>query len=317
MLPVSALASALGLVAAASSPTDLSAAASASDRPPECAPLSGPTGPSVWQLARAPSLAAYCELIARAQACLATDPKGARRAAEQAEARLPGRASPQVVLGRAALSMGDAEGAEGFFARARALDPRSLDNPSVLRDVALALAATNRRAEARVVYEALVPRIELLADNELRVAVLLDAALVVMADEAARPKPSLGEVIAYLREATRLPPSARASDVLLALALALDRAGDPAGADATLSQLARLVASRRAGFVAAATIGDRVALAALAEERSSRSRAILMWQDALAGPSKASPWAAAARARLDRLRRRSAPIAPPAPRERR
>lgn len=299
------LASAMGLVAAAAGPTDLSAAARASDRPPECAPLSGPSGASTWQLARIPALVAYCELIARAQARLATDPKGARLAAEQAEARMPGRASPQAILGRAALSMGDPEGAEVLFARARAIDPRSLDTPSVQRDVALALAATNRRGEARAVYETLVPRIALLADNELRVAVLLDAALVVMADEASQPKPRLGEVIAYLREATRLPPSARASDVLLTLALALDRAGDPAASDATLAQLARLVAPRRAEFVVAATIEDRGALSALAEEQSSRPRATRLWQEVLAGPGKESAWAPAARARLERLRSRS------------
>jgi tetratricopeptide (TPR) repeat protein len=311
VVPAFTLASAVSLVVAALGPTDLSAAARASDRPPECAPLSGSSGASTWQLARIPSLVAYCELIARAQARLATDPRGARLAAEQAEAWLPGRASPQVVLGRAALSMGDAEGAEVLFERARAIDPRSLDNPSVQRDVALVLVATNRRSEARAVYEVLVPRIALLADNELRVAVLLDAALVAMADEAARPKPRLGEVVAYLREATRLPPSARASDVLLTLALALDRAGDPAASDATLAQLDRLVVPRRAEFVVAATIEDRVALSALAEERTSGPGAVRLWQEVLVGPGKASAWAAATRARVERLRRSSAPAAPP------
>jgi tetratricopeptide (TPR) repeat protein len=305
------LASITSVVGAVPRPVGLSAAATASDRPPECAPLSGVNGASVWQLARVPNLVGYCSLMATAQVRLSTDPRGARRAAEEAQARLAGRASPQVVLGRAALATGDAEGATTFFGRARALDPRSLDNPSVMRDVALALAATNRRAEARIVYETLVPRIQLLADNELRVAVLLDAALVVMADEAAKPRPSLAEAIAYLREATRLPSSARASDVRLTLALALDRAGEPVRSDSALVEVSWQVAPHRPEFVAAATIEDRLALSALAEERTSRPRAIRLWQELLAGPGKTSAWAPSTRARIERLRRSPSLNEPP------
>src|SRR6185503_7469389 len=84
----------------------LAAAAAASGRPRECtgSRRSASKGPSVWEVARVPNLGRYCDLVARAQAELATSPEAARESAAEADRALPGHASPAVVMARAALA---------------------------------------------------------------------------------------------------------------------------------------------------------------------------------------------------------------------
>src|SRR5688572_4019285 len=91
--------------------TGLGAAAAASGRPRECAPAPrrGSHRPSVWQRVRVPNLGRYCDLIARAQAQLATAPGQARAAAREADATMPGRAATAVILARAALALGEVD----------------------------------------------------------------------------------------------------------------------------------------------------------------------------------------------------------------
>jgi tetratricopeptide (TPR) repeat protein len=307
--------------------SSLSAAAAASGRPPECtsrARRALARGPSVWELARVPNLQRYCDLMARAQAELATMPVEAKKAAEEADQALPGRAPPSVAIARAALALGNVEEAARAFERARAADPRSVEDPSTLHDLGRTLARAGKRDEALVVYRALVPRIDLLGSTDRRVAVLLEAAHVSMtvgAEGGALPSPAdlakakpphpaptlrapLDEAIAYLREARQRPPTQLAGDVMLSLALALDRAGDRDEADATLAEAQRSGAKLRAGtldYLAAAE--DRGALDALAAEGSDRAAAQKAWEGYLAGPGGKGPWAAAARARLDALKK--------------
>ena len=178
LLLVSALLSPAALPAGLGHGAGLSAAAAASGRPPECSSGSKRAlarGPSVWELARVPTLQRYCDLMARAHAELSTMPEAARKAAQEADEALPGRAAPQVVLARAALSTGTIEEAARAFERARALDPRSVEDPSTMHDLARVLVRTGKRDEALVVYRALVPRVDLLATTDHRVAVLLEA----------------------------------------------------------------------------------------------------------------------------------------------
>jgi tetratricopeptide (TPR) repeat protein len=308
----------------------LSAAAAASGRPPECMAGSRRAlsrGPSVWEEARVPNLRRYCDLMARAQTKLATQPDAAKAAAIEADTALPGRPSPAVVLARAWLLLGAVEEAARAFEKARALDPRSVEDPGTMHDLARVLAKTGKRDEALAVYRALVPRVDLLGTTERRVSVLLEAAHVSMAAEGAgtatlpaevgskTPRSRLDEAVAYLREARQRPPTQLAGDVLLSLSLVLDRKGDREQAEAAIAEAQRTGAKTRAGtleYIAAPD--DAAALAALAAEGTDRAAAQKGWEGYLAGAGGKGPWAAAARARLELLKKgigaRPASVAP-------
>jgi tetratricopeptide (TPR) repeat protein len=337
---VAALATPLPIAAGLSQGASLSAAAAASGRPPECTSRSKRAlakGPSVWELARVPTLQRYCDLMARAHAELPTMPEAARRAADDADKALPGHAAPQVVIARAALVAGDVAEAAKAFDRARAIDPRSVEEPSTMHDLARTLARTGKRDEALGVYRALVPRADLLATTEQRVRVLLEAAhasmtvegsggpaptLAELARPGARPagapprakgRPGLDEAIAYLREAHQRSATPLSGDVVLSLALGLDRAGSRDEADAVLAEADRgaRAAAGAADYVAAPE--DASALAALALEVTDRPAAQKAWEAYLAGVGGKGPWAASARGRLDALKRGGGPRGPKAP----
>ena len=339
LLLIPALLSPAPLPAGLGHGSGLSAAAAASGRPPECSSGSKRAlarGPSVWELARVPTLQRYCDLMARAHAELPTMPDSARMAAEEADRALPGRAAPAVVLARAALAMGSIDEAARAFDRSRAVDPRSVEDPSTMHDLARVLVRTGKRDEALGVYRALVPRVDLLGTTDRRVAVLLEAAHLSMAAEGAggaaptlgdlaRPAPGakapaqpprarLDEAIAYLREARQHPPTQLAGDVMLSLALALDRAGDRDEADATLAEAQAKGARLPPGaldYLAAPE--DRAALDALAAEGSDRAAAQKAWEGYLAGPGGKGAWATAARARLEALKKGGGRAAKPSP----
>ncbi|WP_437287869.1 hypothetical protein [Sorangium sp. So ce406] len=360
---------------------DLVAAAAAAGRPPECSARTSRAiarGPTVWERARAPELPRYCDLLARGQAQLGGNPEAARESARLADQILPGHAAPQVLLARAALALGSPGDAARAFDRARHIDPRSVEDPPTLHGLARSLARTGKRDEALAMYRALVPRIDLLGTADQRALVLLEAAHLSMAaagaaagaaastaDAGAKPqggargegaRADLDEAIAYLREARQRSQSQLARDVTLSLALALDRAGDRAQADAALegevagaapeATRARAAdphagaaararaAGQQAGAAAQAADPhagaaarehaaddlasaaarlrsvdylaapeDRLALEALALERTSAAAAIARWEAYLSGAGGEGPWAAAARARLDALRK--------------
>ena len=309
----------------------LMAAAAAAGRPPECASGSRRAvarGPSVWERARVPSLQRYCDLVARAQAQLGSSPDEARESARLAEKALPGRAAPAVSLARAALALGAPADAAREFARAQAVDPRSVEDPSTMHDLARALQKTGKRDEALAAYRALVPRIDLLGTMDRRVSVLLEAAHASMAGAAAAPgegggaaaQPGakdaakgggekgsgrLDEAIAYLREARQRPPTQLGGDVLLSLVLVLDRSGDRAQADAALGDAAETGARARA-LDYLAVEEDKLALEALALERSDPGGAAERWEAFLAGAGGKGPWAGAARSRLESVRKAGA-----------
>jgi hypothetical protein len=138
---------------------------------------------------------------------------------------------------------------------------------------------------------------------------------------AAHPRTApLDEAIAYLREARQRPATQLAGDVLLSLALTLDRAGSRDQADAVLAEAERAgahVKGQTLEYLALAE--DRAALEALASESTDRPAAQKAWETYLAGPGGKGPWASAARTRLDLLkrgvvRRSTAPAKPGKPR---
>ncbi len=232
----------------------LGAAAAASGRPKECMSSSRRAlakGPSVWEAAREPNLARYCDLMARAQTELSSQPDAAKAAAIEAEQALPGHAAPQVVRARAELALGSLEAAAQAFEKARGIEPRSVEDPGTMHDLSRVLARTGKRDEALAVYRALVPRVDLLGTPDRRISVLIEAAHVSMAADAAgtatapadvgkkSSRARLDEAAAYLREARQRPATQLTGDVLLSLALVLDRAGDREQADAALAEAQR------------------------------------------------------------------------------
>ncbi len=290
--------------------TDLVAAAAASGRPEECRPSRQAAGPSVWDRARQPKLRAYCNLLARAQTRLAHDPANARAAAERANRLYPGRAAPHVGLARAAVKLGKVDEALAQFERALTLDPRSVDHPVAMHDLATVLWRSGQLDRAVEVYRTLVPRAGWLPTRLARARALLEAAHAAMAAAAARGEDAVpAEVLAYLREATANPHHALRLDVELALVLALDRAGQTAQANAKLDELrqvARWSVGRRATYLM--DEHDGIALQALAIEPRDPRAAAQLWQRFLDSPAGQGPWAKAASHRLEQLRR-----APPRP----
>jgi tetratricopeptide (TPR) repeat protein len=320
-----------------SSSASLTAVAAASGRPRECSSGSRRAlsqGPSVWERARIPGLQKYCDMLSRARAQLSSNPELSRAAALEADKALPGRAPPKVALARAALALGDLETAAKQFLAAKAIDPRSVEDPSTMHDLCRVLRKTGKRDEAITVYRALVPRVDLLSTTERRVSVLLEAAHASMAAHAAAnaddkaPKAAdkadakagdaakaspLDEAIAFLREAKQRPPTLLSNDVALALVLALDRAGEHEQADAALADAHRTGARvRQSSLDYLSSTDEKLALEALVLEGSDRAAAIKSWESYLATPAGKGPWASAARSRLDALKKGGGKAAKPA-----
>ena len=201
-------------------------AAAATGRPPECLPPAAErqddsTPGSVWARARVPGLERYCARLARGQARLASDPEAAGAAARSADEALPGRAAPLVLQARAALALGKLDDAVALFDRARAVEERSVVQPSALYDLATALRRTGRHRQALDVYRILVPRAAMLPTRAARALALLEAAHVSMTLGAQDDSTAdLDEALAYLREAGRNRHHPFGTDVALSLALA-------------------------------------------------------------------------------------------------
>ena len=308
MLTALLLAQALG---AEPERAELVAAAAASGRPAECTPRSsagGASAASVWARARAPHRERYCTLVARAQTRVQHEPKSAQAAAREAAELEPSRAAPLVLLGQAALRLGDLADAIDRFTAAMALDSRSVEQPVALHDYATALRLADRPKEALRAYRLLVPRCSLMPSRGWRARVLLEAAHVAMKVAAlGTAKPELDETLAYLREATSDPHHELRLDTSVALALALDRAGLGSQADALLAELGgldRWADAIRSDVVAIAS--DRWALRALALERSRPREAAAAWKQVLASPDCPPAYQSCARSRLERLERVSA-----------
>jgi tetratricopeptide (TPR) repeat protein len=264
-------------------------------------------------------------MLSRARAQLGSNPDLSKAAALEADKALPGKAAPKVAIARAALALGDLETAAKQFLAAKALDPRSVEDPSTMHDLSRVLRKTGKKNEALTVYRALVPRVDLLSSTERRVSVLLEAAHASMAAYTGDPEERAGakadalkaspldEAIAYLREAKQRPPTLLANDVALTLVLALDRAGEHDAADAALADAHRTGARvRQSSLDYLSDTSEKLALEALVLEGSDRAAAIKSWEAYLQTPAGKGPWATAARARLDALKRGGGKVAKPA-----
>lgn len=201
-------------------------------RPSECASVEGGKSAVVWQRVKAPELRRYCDRIASGLAKLASDPGMPEEAlviGAEAEKILPGRPSAMVLEGRALLRLDRAPEAYAALREAKQRNERSLDEPNALLAWARASARTGHTDEAREAYLALLPSADALAPAE-RSSAYVEAGMLLLA----KGPEQLSEAIVTLRQARRDSYGDAQLVAVAALALALDRAGDKAGAHSVL-----------------------------------------------------------------------------------
>jgi tetratricopeptide (TPR) repeat protein len=276
----------------------------AAPRPAECASLDGGRASNLWERAKAPELRRYCDLLARGAARLATAPQqdaaGAAAAAvsrqvldiaDEADHAMPGKAGPDVLRGRALAKVGRWDDALKALREAKSRDERALDDPQSLLAWGRALARTGNAKDAQEAYRALLPRASVLAAAE-RGAASIEAGLLAM---EAGPQ-GLDEAIAILRQARRDAQDAAQTLAVVALALALDRAGEADEARAALAERVHtdprptLQDARVKEILATAGAqADARAAAALALETIDARAAREEWH-AFVAASGSSPW---------------------------
>jgi hypothetical protein len=293
----------------------LTAAAQASGRPAECAPQG--RSANRWDAARDPEVDRYCDILARGFGELPFAPDTARERADAADRVSPGHAAPSVLRGRAFAGLKDYAHAVVELERARTIDPRSLDDPASLRDLARALARSGRGADALVTYRALGPRVALFPSVDERARTFLEAAELAFGMGSS----AIDDAVAFLGEAKQLAVRELQWRVVSELALALDRGGRADEAASLVTDLAR-----RARKESTALAGDDGAKSAIDAEQQAAIAFVLesldppkaaqAWERYLGLVGNESPWREHARKRLDALkggRRNAAPsrVAPP------
>jgi tetratricopeptide (TPR) repeat protein len=273
----------------------LSAAAQASMRPPECAARADAAGSgvNVWEAAKEPNLAGYCDRLAKGYGLLAAAPARARVIAGEADRLLPGHAAPWVLRGRASVALAEFELAGGELERALELSPRALQDPPSLRAWALSLQRIGQRDRALAVYRLLAPRLSLGFTTEERGAVLVEAAEVAL---GLGPL-ALDDAIAFLEEARSLPLRSQRPLVLAELCLAFDRRPLPREAESARAAFAETAFDPRAFE----SRGEVDAAAAIVLEPTDVREARGRWEHYLSGDGGSGAWAEHARRRRDAL----------------
>ncbi len=266
-------------------------------RPLECSGIETRAG-NVWERAKAPALRRYCDLLASGASKLASSGGPADEVlalADEADRVAPGHAAPAVLRGRALARLGRYPEAYAALKDVRAKDDRALDDALSLLTWARVASHTGHLDEGREAYRALLPRASTLGSPDRGLA-YLEAGMALMAHG---PR-DLDEAIAALRQARREGPETLS---VVALALALDRAGEHDEARATLEERLHgdprpLLAEARAHHVFDATGSDVEidALEGLALEGRDAPAARAAWQR-YAAAAASGPWAAHARER--------------------
>jgi predicted Zn-dependent protease len=296
------LALALGILMQAAQPQGAFGAA----RPAECGVSEGSRAANVWERAKEPELRRFCDLLARGTAHLVASTglvKEVITIADEADKLLPGRAAPSVLRGRALLRLGKPADALTALQEAKKRDDRALDDPVALLAWARANARTGHLDVSAEAYRAALPRTSALAASE-RSAASFEAGMIVM---ALGPK-GVDDAVAMLRQARLFASDAVQLASVVALALALDRAGQKEEAKALLSERVRtdvkpvLGDERVTEALADAGVafeGD--ALQAIALEGVDSGAAHDAWERYLAGQGGKGAWADHARAHLQLL----------------
>lgn len=276
-------------------------------RPAECSLGEGARTANLWQRAKQPELRRYCDLLAGATSKLVTtstsrtaDPAALKEVvaiADQADKLLPGRAAPSVLRGRALLRLGKPQEAVAALKEARSRDERSLDDPVALLAWARANARSGQLDEAAQAYRAALPRTSALATQD-RATASFEAGMNVLAQG---PK-SVDEAVAMLRQARRDASDALQVASVVALGLALDRAGQRDEARSILGERLRsdakpmLTDARVSEALANAGVSaESEALVATALDVTDPAAAREAWRRYAEGAGAKGPWADHAR----------------------
>lgn len=275
---------------------------------PECG-SGGRDGTNVWERAKHPELRRYCDLLASGAAKLAANASMARDVvgiAEEADRTNPGRAAPFVLKGRALMKLARFEESYQAFVEAKKRDGNAIEDPVALLAYARASSRSNHEADARDAFRALLPRASALTGNE-RGLVYLEAGLLSMA----KGPTGLDDAIVALRQARREAQDYAATLCTLALALALDRAGNRDEAKAILDERARadartIVNDGRAKDALGPMAVEIDAMVAMGLEPTDPARAKDAWTRYVAAAGT-SPWVDYAKARAGGGAARPAP----------
>jgi tetratricopeptide (TPR) repeat protein len=271
-------------------------------RPAECNPADGFRAANAWERAKEPNLRRYCDLLGSGTSKLVGSGsiilvKDVPQIADEADKLLPGRASPSVLKGRALLRLGKPEEALSALIEAKRRDERALDDPVALLAWARANARTGHQAEAAQAYRAALPRTSALTAQE-RSAASFEAGMTVMAQGPA----GVDDAVAMFRQARRDAQDSMQVASVLALALALDRAGQRDEAKAVLAERVRsdvkpVLADSRVteSLVEAGMQSESDALVGMALEALDGAAAKEAWRKYLDGAGGKGPWADHAR----------------------
>lgn len=275
-------------------------------RPAECGVSEGARAANLWERAKEPQLREYCELLARGTAHLVNSPalvKDVLSLASQADRLLPSRAAPKVLEGRALLRLGRAREALAALSEARKRDDRALDDPVALLAWARANARSGHADEAAQAYRAALPRTSALTASE-RSAASFEAGMIVMSQGAR----GVDDAVAMLRQARRDAQDTMQLASVVALALALERAGQRDEARAVLAERIRegarpsLSDARITEALADAGVPHEAdALLAIALEAADPGGARDAWRRYVEGAGGKGSWADHARARESAL----------------
>lgn len=297
---------AIALVVLAQTSGPLAGGAWSSARPPECAPLDTGRAANVWERAKAPELRRYCDLLASGASKLAGSTALAREVvaiADEADKLVASKAAALVLKGRALAQLGSYSDAHKALSEARARDDRALDDPHALLAWARVLSRSGRPLEAADAYRALLPRASMLTLAE-RSGAEIEAGVLAMS----RGPASLDEALPILRQAVRDAQDVAQTVAVLALALALDRAGDRDEARALLAERMRgdprtsLGGARAKDLLGPAGAAEVGALGAMGLEATDPVAARAEWARYLeANGAEKRPWLEHARAHVAAL----------------
>jgi tetratricopeptide (TPR) repeat protein len=286
--------------------------AGAAGPPKECAALSAHGGSNLWERAKAPNRARYCDLLASATAKLAGPAYVVRdilAITDEADLIVPGQPAAPILRGRALAHLGKYSASLEALKEAKARDDLALDEPEALLVWARMQSFTGHAEEALAAYRALMPRASALDPGE-RGIVYVGAGMLAM---SLGPK-DLDESISILRQARKDSQDVAQRVAAFALALALDRAGENAEARLILSDRPRdNVVALLAEPAAIEAMGpqwdvERDAMIALALEGVDSTRARRGWTIYLEGAGGKGPWADHAREHVGRRARAGRPL---------
>lgn len=280
---------------------------------PECASLFTKAGdknkPNLWEAAKQPALKEHCEHL---QVALERVDAGnfvaALDHAQKADDLTPNQPGPFVLRGLAYSRWGKPKDAAAAFDKAKSLNPRALDDATVLDDYGASLVRLGKLDEARRAYRALLPRVTgptgmCGVQTQCAAASLayLTAGVVAM-DEGAT---GLEESIAILREARSKSDGELKRVATFALALALDRRGEADQAREIASDMAKArgVPAEIPPEITVRFPGleEAHAIRAIGLETTDATAAVEAWKQYLAGGGDKRAWAAHAKSKLGKL----------------